>query len=260
VAKKKTSSKAKKQRGKAKPERSMDPRLVAEQITGKVEGDLDVEPGDWMIAMSPVRMPDGQVLAYHPPQPVAFNLVEAKRHRDRGVKQRRAILGNLKMPDANGHRRPQNSAAVIDCLSDLVSAVLHAFAAIECLANHSIDQLDDGATVEVERQGVPVTVGKADMVRRLSIGEKLELAVPLLPDGHPTKGTSAWGKFVHLKRLRDELVHVKERGYSNDPDKPTAYSQLLLGAADDCVEEAVALVLAARPVFLPDHVRSAFRG
>jgi hypothetical protein len=235
----------------------MDPRLVAEQITGKVEGPLDIKPGDWMIAMSPVRLPDGRVVAYHPPQPVAFNLVEAKRHRDRGAKQRRAILGNLNAPDADGNSRPQNSAAVIDCLSDLVGAVLHAFTAIESLANHSIDQLDDNATVQVERQGDTVTISKADMVRRLNITEKLELAVPLLPDGHATKGTAAWGRFVHLKRLRDDLVHVKERGYSTDPDKPSAYGQLLLGAGDDCVEEAVALVLGARPVFLPSHVRTA---
>jgi hypothetical protein len=235
----------------------MDPRLVATQVTGKVEGPLDIKPGDWMIAMSPVQLPDGRVLAYHPPQPVAFNLVEAKRHRDRGARQRRAILGNLKAPDANGHSRPQDSAAVIDCLSDLVGAVLHAFAAIESLANHSIDQLDDDASVQVERQGETVTIQKADMVRRLSITEKLELAVPLLPDGRASKGTAAWGRFVHLKRLRDELVHVKERGYSTDPDKPSAFGQLLLGAADACVEEAVALVLAARPDFLPPHVRAA---
>jgi hypothetical protein len=81
--------------------------------------------------------------------------------------------------------------------------------------------------------------------------------VPQLPDGHATKGTAAWGRFVHLKRLRDALVHVKERGYSTDPDKPSVYGQLMHGTGDDCVEEAVALVLAARPVFLPDHVLAA---
>ena len=247
----------KRQRSAPRPERQIDPRLVATQVTGKVEGPLDIKPGDWMIAVSPLRLPDGRMLAYHPPQPVAFNLLEAKRHGDRGAKQRRAIVGNLKAADADGNSRPQNSAAVIDSLSDLVGAVLHAFAAIESLANHSIDQLEDDATVQVERQGDTVTIQKADMVRRLSITEKLELAVPLLPDGRASKGTAAWGRFVHLKRLRDELVHVKERGYSTDPDKPSAFGQLLLGAADACVEEAVALVLAARPDFLPPHVRAA---
>jgi hypothetical protein len=207
--------------------------------------------------MSPVRLPDGRVLAYHPPQPVAFNLIEAKRHRDRGARQRRAILGNLRGPDDNGHYRAENSHAVIDCLSDLVGAVLHAFTAIESLANHSIDQLPDDATVQVERQGEPAVIEKAQMVRRLSITEKLDLAVPQLEDGNRTKGTAAWERFVHLKRLRDDLVHVKARGYSTDPDAPSAYGQLMLGAGDDCVEEATALVCAARPVFLPQHVLEA---
>lgn len=197
--------------------------------------------------------------AYHPPQPVAFNLIEAKGHGDRGVARRRSITGNLKGPDRNGHYRPQNSHAVIDCLSDLVGAVLHAFTAIESLANHSIDQLPDDATLQVERQDETVTVVKGDMVRRLNITEKLNLAVPLLEDGQPTKGTAAWERFVHLKRLRDDLVHVKERGYSTDPDAPSAYGKLMLGAGDNCVEEATALVRAARPIFLPDHVLAALR-
>ena len=236
-------------------ERAQDPRLVATQVA-QDNAELGIKASDWIVAVSPVRLPDGRILAYHPPQPVTFNLVEAKRHRDRGARQRRSIMGNLEV-DRNGQYRPLNSHSVIDCLSDLVGAVLHAFTAIESLANHSIDQLDDDAAVEVERQGATVMIHKDAMVRRLNITEKLQLALPLLEDGHATKGTAALERFVHLKRLRDDLVHVKERGYSTDPDEPSAYGKLMLGAADDCVEEAVALVRAARPVFLPDWVLAA---
>lgn len=156
-------------------------------------------------------MSDGRVLAYHPPQPVAFNLVEAKRYRDRGARRRRSIIGNLEGPDRNGHYRAANPRALIDCLSDLLGAVLHSFAAIESLANHSIAQLPETATVTVERQGQSVAIARDEMVRRLSITEKLTMALPQLPDGQNAKGTAAWGRFVHLKRLRDDLVHVKER-------------------------------------------------
>jgi hypothetical protein len=120
--------------------------MVAERVA--VEGHPP-KPQLWAMAMSPVLLADGRVLAYHPPQPVTFNLLEAKRHRDRGARQRGAIFGNLKAPDDNGHSRPHNLSAVLDCLSELVGAVLHAFTAIECLANHSIEQLDDDATVTV---------------------------------------------------------------------------------------------------------------
>jgi hypothetical protein len=112
----------KKRRNAARPaqqreERAQDPRLVATQVT-KDSLDMNVKAGDWLVAMSPVRMPDGRVLAYHPPQPVTFNLIEAKRHRDRGARQRRSIMGNLEV-DRDGQYRPLNSHAVIDCLSDL---------------------------------------------------------------------------------------------------------------------------------------------
>lgn len=98
---------------------------------------------------------------------------------------------------------------------------------------------------------------KSDMVRRLNLEEKLTRAVPLLPDGANIKGTRPWERYLHLKRLRDELVHVKERGYSPDPDEPTAYDRLLLGHGDDCVEDAVSVAAGARPTFLPDHVLAA---
>lgn len=175
---------------------------------------------------------------------------------NRGRRQLRQIMGNLKA-SGDGHYQPQNSHAVIDCLSDLVGAVLHAFTAIESLANHSIDQLPDDAAVSVHRSKGEVSIPRDEMVRGLSISEKLELAVPMLGYGQNAKGTAAWERFVHLRRLRDDLVHVKGRGYSTDPDEPSAYGMLMLGAGDDCIEEATVLVLEARPGFLPKHVLAA---
>jgi hypothetical protein len=153
---------------------------------------------------------------------------------------------------------PKNATRVLDCVSDLVVAVLYAFAAVESLANHSIDQLDETGVINIEfKKSEPTHVLKADMVRRLNLEEKLTRAVPLLPDGANIKGTRPWERYLHLKRLRDELVHVKERGYSSDPDEPTAYDRLLLGHGDDCVEDALSVVAGARPTFLPGHVVAA---
>jgi hypothetical protein len=50
---------------------------------------------------------------WRPPQPIAFNLLEAKRHRDRGAKQRRAIMAKLSTrPDGDSYG-PENSRAAI---------------------------------------------------------------------------------------------------------------------------------------------------
>lgn len=107
------------------------------------------------------------------------------------------------------------------------------------------------------RKGVVTSVPKAEMVRRLNLDEKLSRAVPLLHDGENIKGTSPWERYLHLKLLRDGPAHVKERGYSPDPEMPTAYDRLMLGGGDTCVEDALAVISGARPTFPPEFVLQA---
>jgi hypothetical protein len=100
--------------------------------------DEPTPPGTWAVVVSPVRMDDGRMLNWHPPQPVAFHLVEAKRLCDRAVPLRRRLVGNLAKRE-NDSYGPTNSRVPLNVLSDLTSAVLLAFTSIESLANHSID-------------------------------------------------------------------------------------------------------------------------
>src|SRR4051794_6273878 len=98
-----------------RPERAQDPRLIASRVLGK-DG-VPVTEETWVLGVSPVRMPDDRLLMWHPPQPVAFNLIEAKRARDRGARQRRAIMAKLRArPDGYG---PENARAAVDCVRDL---------------------------------------------------------------------------------------------------------------------------------------------
>jgi hypothetical protein len=226
-----------------------DPRLVATRIT----------TGGWVLNVSPARMEDGRELGWYPPQPVALGLLEAEalpRSRSQGA---RSIMSDLEpREDGRWGWPPAKAPQMIDFVSDLQVAVLYAFTAIESLANHSIDQLDDAATIDVTTaKGEAKQLPKAEMVRRLSISDKLSRVVSMLDDGINIKGTGPWERYRHLKRLRDELVHVKERGYSPDPEELTAYDRLLLGQGDGCVEDAIAVVVGARPTFLPDWVLQA---
>ena len=67
-----------------RPERGKDPRLVALPAS-EMDGE-ELPTGTWVQVLSPVLMDDGRELLWYPPQPVAFNLVEAKQARDRGAK------------------------------------------------------------------------------------------------------------------------------------------------------------------------------
>lgn len=108
-------------------------------------------PGHWIVAVSPVFMDDERELQWHPPQPVAFSLVEAKRLCDRAVPRRLGIIGNLESR-SNGTYQPTNQHKALDVVADLWSAVLHSFAAVEAIANDSIDQLPPDAVVTIGRK------------------------------------------------------------------------------------------------------------
>ncbi len=235
-----------------RPERRQDPRLVAARALA--QDGVPFSEERWVLGVSPARMADGRLLMWYPPQPVAFNLIESKRYRDRGVKRRRAIMAKLhKRPNGDSYG-PGNARAAIDCLSDLHTAVLFAFTGIESLANHAIDMLDDETSLTIRRgREVP----KPKLVRALGIDDKLKKVMPLFDEGKSIAGTPTWTRYRGLKFLRDELLHVKQRGYSSDPDEPSAYDRLMLGDGDTCVEDAIAVVEGAWPGFLPDHVRNA---
>lgn len=234
-----------------RPERQQDPRLITTRAI-KVGGE-DLPPGHWVTVVSPVNLPDGRRLMWHPPQAVAFNLVQAKTHQDRGSSLRRSILGNLTVRDGGGYM-PQNSGKVMDCIGDLSAAVLFAFTGVESLANHAIEMLPEDFLLE--RKGR--SIRRDELAQTLGIDDKLKLVMPEVEGGKHIAGDARiWERYKALKFLRDELLHVKRRGYSPDPDEPSEYDRLMLGEADHCVEDAVAVIEGAWPGFLPDYVQSA---
>jgi hypothetical protein len=142
----------------------------------------------------------------------------------------------------------------MDCIFDLQTAVLYSFLAIESLANHAIESLPDDATLTHDGK----VYDKASMIRALRIDDKLKKALPKLADGEHIAGDSLlWSRYCALKGLRDDLVHIKQRGLTSDPDAPSAYDRLLIGEADGCVETAVDVVEGVWPGMLPDHVLDA---
>jgi hypothetical protein len=148
----------------------------------------------------------------------------------------------------------------MDCLEDLISAVLFAYSALEGFGNHCIDRLDAAASVTLQRRGEDVVISQPDMVERLSVGEKLHLAVPLFTGRPSLRGRAVWRDFVALRRLRDAIVHPKEGGISSEADDPGIYAMLLRGDGDSAADTALSVVLSAEPGFLPDHVIETLKG
>jgi hypothetical protein len=137
---------------------------------------MDGEPVSaetWALVRSPIRLDDGDVLMAAAPQVVTFNLVIARRLGEQGAKERRKLVANLKRHE-DGNLRSLDPRKDMDCLEDLISTALFAYAALEGFGSHCIDRLPADASVTVRRRGEDVAIPQSEMVARLSVGEKLE--------------------------------------------------------------------------------------
>jgi len=235
-----------------------DPRLPTFRI--EEIGGVRVKEDTFIFLVDRMRLSDGKVLAWHAPLMPAFYLLTAKWLLDAGEPERQQVLASI-VPaperDEYADMNVSNDSLAMDAIGKIASAVILAAGAIEAYANEAVDRLASTETVEIERRGNKLTVGQSEMVRRLSLEEKLDLVVPKVAGTGSIKGREPWPRFKRLNELRGEVVHVKARGRTDDPDVPSAVGRLMLGEASSCVEDAVAVITAYEPTWLPEATRQA---
>jgi hypothetical protein len=222
-----------------------DPRTRHTHALG--ENDIVYDEPHRLIHMQPVRTEGGETVYF--PAPFAWVLLidVARAFREQGERARCMSWKSL-APFMDG-QTALDEVASNDALAYLSASVVLAFAAIEAYANEQIDRLPDDALVRRGNEDI----AKADMARRLSIDDKFKKAIPLLPDRQSVVGDAPlWASFQALKKLRDEIVHLKERGYSPAADEPSPYARLMLGEAATCPEVAAAIIYEVEGKHWPD--------
>jgi hypothetical protein len=235
-----------------------DPRLLTVEVTAI--GGVPVAEPTFIYPVDRLRLGDEKVLAFHAPSVPAFYLMTAKDLRDQGEAERTKVMNTIR-PAAERNdwadMDVSDDSLAMDALGKLASAVILSMAAVEAYANEAIDRLDAEATVTIQRNGDQVEVAKPELVRRLRLDEKLDLVAPIVSGGASIKGTQPWELFKKLNELRGEVVHVKARGRTDDPDVPSALGRLMLGEGSNCVEDAAAVITAADRGWLPEAARRA---
>jgi hypothetical protein len=234
----------------------------ARLITVRVEavGGVPVEEPMFVYPVDRLRLPDGKILAFHAPSMPAFYLVTAKGLRDSGERERKRVMRGIGPARHRGDWADvdvKNDSLAMDAIGKLASAVILAAGAVEAYANEAIDRLDAKDTVEIKRRGETKTIARPDMVRQLNLEEKLDLVVPKVAGTTSIKAREPWPRFKRLNELRGEVVHVKARGRTDDPDIPSVLGRLLLGEGSKCVEDAAAVIVAYEPNWLPEAARNA---
>lgn len=105
------------------------------------------------------------------------------------------------------------STKVYDYLEAICGSIIFAYTALEAFAN---EKIPDGFVYEVEEttdSGIIVVrqFDKEQIERKFSLSDKLASILPSVKKISSPKGTTDWEGFVHLRRLRDRIVHMKSK-------------------------------------------------
>jgi len=239
-----TSKTAKKRRSPSKP-KARDLRTRAAGAIAQDGVPLDREHR--LVVMQSVRDSEGAFRYFPSPLADALDLLTARDLRKKGELARVRAWKTCNTPFDQGATTTDERAAN-DALAYLSSAVLLSFAAIEAYANEKISGLPPQTELKVGKR----VVSQPDMARQLSMEDKLKRVVPLATERPSIAGTALWEEFLGLKDLRDDLVHLKERGFSSDSAAETPFGRLMLGEAANCVEVAARVIQANEPTRIPE--------
>jgi len=242
----------------AKPEPVDELRTINVEIKA-IDG-APVDEPHVAVVIEPVTLPSGESLWFQTPFVVPFYLLKAKQLRDLAEPLREAAVTRTTQNKEDGTLRPTDPSRALDALEDMALAVILSVAAIEAHANDMIGRLPEDAMVEITTriggQRIPVMRDKAAM-EWMRLEDKVARAAPLLHGAPSIKPTVTWRNFKRLLRLRNALVHQRREAV-NDPEKPSAFGKLLLGEGSKAPEEAVAVIEAMEPGWIPEKVRPTF--
>jgi len=100
-----------------------------------------------------------------------------------------------------------SSVTVYDYLEHIMASVIFTYTAIEAFAN---EEIPEDFTYETQTSsGLFVVYQKESIERKVSLDGKLATVLPQVKGKPSPKGLRVWEGYVHLRRLRHRIVHLK---------------------------------------------------
>lgn len=96
-----------------------------------------------------------------------------------------------------------------DYLELIMASIIFAYTAIEAFANEELPE--DFKYEEKRKSGLFIVRTKEWIERNVSLDEKLATLIPKVTNKPLPKGSKIWGNYVHLRRLRHRIIHLKTR-------------------------------------------------
>jgi hypothetical protein len=121
------------------------------------------------------------------------------------------------------------SVVAYDCLELIMASVIFAYTALEAFANEEIPE--DFAYEQQTESGLYVVRDKEWVERNLTLDDKLATILPKVTGKPSPKGLKLWKDYVHLRKLRHRIVHLKSsdraRSKGNNLYPDSIWSKLL---------------------------------
>lgn len=119
---------------------------------------------------------------------------------------------------------------LFDFFEQCMIAATFSYQSLETYANIVIEeQLQDAATLTLERHKGPISLNAAALQREASTEEKIASVLPTLLSIPFDKRDKLWQKFTILRKVRDSIVHLKSHDHHvrGEVDKQTVFYRLL---------------------------------
>jgi hypothetical protein len=138
---------------------------------------------------------------------------------------------------------PEDHTKLFNFFELMIGQIIFSFTALETFSNIMIpegyifqrNRIDPKSNKEYDKDKTE---------RLISLDVKLDMILPeVLAVTSPSTNTELWDKFLHLKQLRDRLIHLKSADMrANGPETETIWGDLLREHKTDFVSQAHALI------------------
>lgn len=148
---------------------------------------------------------DGKEISFGDPSASALFLNQSQKNFG-NAQNLHPFTGEVEVPD-----KSQPTKIVYDYLEAIIASIIFAYTALEAFTN---EEIPESYIYEAEGQtesGIFSVrqFNKEQLERHFSLSEKLATVLPVILDVPSPKGNKEWEGFVHLKRLRDRIIHMK---------------------------------------------------
>jgi hypothetical protein len=184
---------------------------IAQDVPAAYPGGPSHKKGSFLTLAHHESHPRYGKLGFTTPHATALSLSVAVKNASIATETKKKIV-LIDSPSPTGKAKHIGPDGVLfDYLEYSMVAVNFSFQSLESYCNSIVARTDDVDSIEIKTKEGNKTYSKKEIERNLSTEEKLLLVIPSILKLKNPKDTIQWHNFKKLKKIRDDIIHMKSR-------------------------------------------------